>query len=216
MIDRLAERAQRALAEAREKVKRTQSALAAHAGDFGELQILIRNNLAATLRQLALTVLPALAGSLPMLFVLPWLSNRFDYVAPAPGEEVRICATPASAVAKIQSGAHQFATIGSDGCASVPSSSETVSLIDAAAVNLYTLPQSIQTPVVARFSLFNALVGNPAGYLPDTSPLEAVEISLRKFDVIDVGPDWMRRWEFPYFEVLIGISIFLKLRWRIL
>lgn len=59
---------QTALTELRQKVQASQRALALHGGDFTELRGLIHNNFLLSLRQLGLSLRPALLASLPLLF----------------------------------------------------------------------------------------------------------------------------------------------------
>jgi hypothetical protein len=204
------------LATVRENVARTQRALSAHDGEFSQLAPLIRENLAATLRQLALTIRPAVLASLPLLFVLPWMSNRFDYRSPVPGDIVRICARPATAAARIRSLSPDSTVDLIDGCADARWSVSAPSLVDTHGMDLFAFPPEMQSIIVHKFAWSNWIIGNPAGYLSAASPIESIDVALNDQKLVPVGPHWLRGWETPYFVVLAVVSVFIRSRWRLL
>src|SRR5581483_3116222 len=190
-------------------------ALALHEGGFGELHALIRRNLALSIRQLGMTLKPALIASLPLLFVMPWLSNRFGIEAPAPGTHVAACARPAEAAQGLRW--EPAAAAPRDGCWQLawPADDAHLKLEDAQGTLLFAVPAAPRSDIVHKFIFLNWLVGNPDGYLPDSAPLDALTLALPQRALVPLGPAWLRGWEPWYFGILLIVSVALKLRWNV-
>lgn len=201
----------------RDDVARTQRALALHDGDFSELRVLIRHNLRLSVRQLGLTLRPALIASLPLLFVLPWLSNRFAIEPPAAGARVEACIQPPDAAPTVRWPAAADARASAAGCWTVawPAPDSAIDLDTADGSALVALAANTKSSIVHKFTFLNWLIGNPGGYLADAAPIGSVAFGLPARELIGAGPTWMRGWEFWYFTILLIGSIGLKLRWRL-
>jgi hypothetical protein len=201
----------------RTQIVQSQRALALHEGAFGELRVLIARNLSLSLRQLGLTLRPALIASLPLLIILPWISNRFDYVHPMPGAETAICIQPATTAAGLHWIGPQVAAPGDPGCWRLawPAAAATATLVDANGAVLFTLQSDIQSTFVHKFIWLNWLIGNPGGYLPGDSPIERIAIDLEHRELLDFGPAWLRDWETWFFATALVASLALKFRWQL-
>ncbi|QBB70967.1 hypothetical protein ELE36_11750 [Pseudolysobacter antarcticus] len=208
---------QAALTDLRQKVQASQRALALHAGDFTELRGLIRNNFLLSLRQLGLSLRPALLASLPLLFLMPWLSNRFAFEPPPTGASINVCAEPISAIPLLRWQPADTAIIIDSGCWQVnsPRTAASSELVDNTGRSLLSIPDAHTSGIKHKHIWLNYLIGNPAGYLPDDAPVQALHITLPPRELIHLGPSWMRGWEFSYFLIVFGASIWLKLRWRL-
>ena len=197
----------------REEIAQTQRALATHQGSFADLNVLIRRNLRSSLRQLGLTLLPALIASMPLLFVLPWLSNRFGLEPPLANAPVTVCVQPAAAAGALRPATSLAPPV--DGCWTIawPAGNTGIAFVDARGAATYALPAAPRSDIVHKFTFYNWLIGNPDGYLPEAMPADAIHTALNARALIAIGPGWMRGWEFPFFLVLIGVSLVFKLRW---
>jgi hypothetical protein len=201
----------------RAEIAAAQRALAQHDGGFAELGVLIRRSFSASMRQLGLTLLPALFGSLPILVVLPWLSNRFDFESPAAGAPVEICAWPTVAATELRwIPATAAAAVGS-GCWNIswPNPGESIALATTHAGVLHVFGPRPQSTTIGKHGMFDWLVANPDGYLPQDSPAARLSIDLRALEVSPIGPAWLRGWTFWYFAALVLVSLALKWRWRL-
>ena len=87
---------QTALADVKEKIAATRNDLQGFDGEFSELWPILKRNLALAGKHLGLTFVPAMIASLPVLFILAWMSNAFDARMPAPGAVVPVTLTPAA------------------------------------------------------------------------------------------------------------------------
>lgn len=204
------------LAEVRAAVVATQRQLAKYEGDFAGLRGLIARSTGLALRQVGLTFWPALVASVPLLFVLPWLSNRYAEAVPAAAKSIRACVSPVAAMASLDWQPSASATRGDEGCVTLrwPAAGETVVLRDAAHAWL-ELPLPAPTPVVHKRVVLNALFGNPGGYLDDEAPFDAVQFAFKPRELVTFGPAWMRGWMFVFFVPLLVVSLVIKWRWRI-
>ena len=205
---------QQRLAALRAELAAVQATVIRHDGDFGEMQGLIWRQLSLSLRQLGLTLAPALVGALPLLFSVPWISNRFEWIAPVAGVSTRICATPADAAKSL----HWTPPVAVDGeCWNVawPQPASPAVLSDAGRRELLALPSPVPAAIVHKFNLLNWLVANPAGYLPDDAAVDAIHIDMPLQTWLPWGPGWARGWELPFFFAAFAVSIVLKWRWKL-
>lgn len=194
--------------EVRAEIARTQAALATHDGAFGELNQLILKNLKLTLRQLGMTLRPALIATLPLPFFLAWLSNAFA-LAPPTGP-VHICAEPPQAAATLHWEPGNPAA--EAGCWNV---ALPAAVGDAARMPLLQLPARPQSEFVHKFIALNRLVGNPNGYLPDDVHVERLTLALAPRELLPFGPATLRGWEPLFFLTLLVLSLWLRWRWRV-
>jgi hypothetical protein len=193
--------------------------LAGFDGPFAELWPLLRRNFALAGRQLWLTLVPAVIASLPVLFILVWVSNAFDARMPEPGDQIEVT-TIASAGRELPPLAWQGdgkATTISGGVWQVswPEKDGSVRLVEADGTVLLTLPTLEPVSVVHQRRWWNALVGNPAGYLPSPGDVDMVELDLPQPEFLPLGPDWLRGWMSFFFAIVIVVSLLLKFLWRL-
>lgn len=192
--------------------------LAGYDGGFAGLRNLIGRLLALNLEHLAKTFAPALASSLPLLFVLPWLSDTFEHAPPSPGSTVTVTAVPiASVAAQYEWVPPQPAISGARSAWLItwPSAERSLLLRAVGDRVLLRLPLAKPVAIVQVRSSWNWLVGNPAGYLPQDGPIETVAFDLPPLEIVHFGPSWARGW-LPYFLCCaIACSLLLKRLWRI-
>jgi len=210
------------MAALKPKIKAVQKKLSNYDGDFGGLVPLIRENFSLAGRQLMLALGPALLAGVPVLFVLVWISNAYGVAVPSAGStvEVRVSAVANAEPASWRWAGAQAESIPVDEADHAwrlawPAAEETATLIAAGGEEILELPPAKPASVVHQRQWWNALIGNPAGYLDPASPAEAVYLDLPKKQMLPFGPAWMRGWEFLYFVLLIIGSLGLKLLWRI-
>jgi hypothetical protein len=70
-------------------------------------------------------------------------------------------------------------------------------------------------PVIHKWQWWNALIGNPVGYLPNNASVDWIKVALPDKEYLGFGPHWLRGWEMPFFISLIVVSIAVKIWWRI-
>jgi hypothetical protein len=169
-------------------------------------------------RHLRLSFVPALLAGLPLLLVLPWLSNQFSLSWPDTGSTVQIRAEglPANAVIpRWTDPTAQWEPATQTWTLTWPASSASVAL-RWKQESLYELPgEHPATTVHRRLPLFNTLIGNPAGYLPDDAPLAALHLEMPQRELHVFGPGWMRGWLFCYLVTVFATALLLRWRWKL-
>lgn len=167
-------------------------------GEFADAGPLIRDQFATAFKHIGLVVPGTLIAVLPLLCFLVWADNHFDYNLPAHDATPAVATVPASA---------SGASVHWDASHNPP----TVSVATTGhATQAY--PMTAPVPIITKYSAWNWLVGNPLGYLPDDSPIDAVRIDLPEREFIHVGPSWMRGWLAVFIPVMFIVSL-LMFKW---
>ena len=185
-------------------------------GQLSEMWGLVGRNLRLALRQLWVTFVPAVIASLPVIFLLVWVSNSFGASMPQPGEPVGVEAFAAPGEALPDLRWQGDARDGGEGKWTVvwPAAGATAALLDAEGQALLTLPPRAPVGTMHQRRWWNVLLGNPAGYLPP-GPVDAVEMDLPQQEYLPFGPHWLRGWIPLFFAVVIAVSLLLKIFWRL-
>lgn len=221
---------QEKMAALKPRIKAVQKKLANYDGEFSGLFPLIRENFSLAGRQLGLALGPALLAGVPVLFVLVWISNAYGATMPPAGAQVEVRAIVGASVAASAAGDADPGSWQWHGTRAEPTTTDqtghswrvawpapgrAAELITERGEDVIEIPTTHPAPVVHKRQWWNALIGNPAGYLEPANPAEAVYLDLPKKQMLPFGPSWMRGWEFLYFVLLIIGSLGLKLIWRI-
>ena len=77
------------------------------------------------------------------------------------------------------------------------------------------VPVVSPAPVIEKWRWWNALIGNPAGYLADGLPIDRIEIGLPRRQILSFGPAWMRGWEITFFGSLMLFALSFKMLRRV-
>ncbi|MCO6441933.1 MAG: hypothetical protein J5I81_12835 [Nitrococcus mobilis] len=194
----------------RTKIKLTElrQRLEAHDGDFADATPLIGNLLRTALQQVGLVAWPALLSSLPLLTLVCWLSTAYGYTYPAPGSTPTIQTMPPHPYAKWIEGVRDDA---------VPEYRPPphILIADRNQTIVADISWRAPVPIVHKWQWWNALVGNPIGYLPSDAPVDRIEVALPGKKYLGFGPQWLRGWETPFFFALLVVSIVTKIGWQI-
>ncbi|MGK7294989.1 MAG: hypothetical protein ACNS61_04055 [Candidatus Wenzhouxiangella sp. M2_3B_020] len=214
---------QEKLAALRPQVKAVQKKLSNYDGEFSGLKPLIMENFRLSGRHILLALGPALLAGIPVLFVLVWVSNAYGVKFPEAGTPVQVRAIAAGDMAATDwrwDGAPTRRLEGLEAPGTTwsvpwPESGDPIALHAADGTTVVELPPERPTPVLHQRQWWNALIGNPGGYLGPGNPAAAIHLDLPKKEMLPFGPTWMRGWEFLYFVLLVVGSLALKFIWRI-
>lgn len=198
MLVYLAVSPQQAIARGKREQLSARRRLEAFDGELAEAWPLMRHLLGTSLRQVGRVLLPALLASLPLLCLVAWMSNRYSVHLPADGTPPALEVAPARWQARWEP-AGEGATI------ALMDGERVVTRVDMAA------PASLIEPR----HWWNALIGNPAGYLAADGGPQRIDIVLPRTEVLAAGPDWLRGWEASFFCALLLSSLALKTTLRI-
>ena len=182
---------QRRIAEAKAAALAARRRLNAHDGDLEGAFPLMRQSMAAALRHVALVFPGAVVASLPVLALLVWLDGAYGYRFPEDRQAPTVAVEP-------QSYSGEWRPSGTGG---------EIELKDGAGTEVARLTVAQPVPRIEKRQWWNVLVGNPAGYLPDSGPIEGVTIGLPERQYLPVGPDWLRSWVTVALSVLVVASL---------
>ncbi len=202
------------LAQVKKQAARALKTLAGYDGDFEGLWPLLKNSIGLSLKQIGLALGPTIAASLPVLFILVWMSNTYDGAQPQPGEQIQFSVAPDTQAIWLTL-AQSSTKVAALRQISWPGLGEKIQLYDARGVALATLPLPSAVPVLHKRFWWNAIIGNSSGYLPAESDVEQIKFALPVKTYLDFGPNWLGSWEVVFFAVLIFSSLAIKFIFRI-
>jgi hypothetical protein len=181
---------QRRIAAAKAAALDARRRLNAHDGDLESALPLMRQSMKAALRHVGLVFPAALIASVPVLALLVWLDVAYGYQLPQGAQTPTVSVEPASYNGQWQ-----------------PNGSIDVRDQSGAEVARLTLAEPITR--IEKRQWWNAIVGNPAGYLPEQGPIDSVTIALPERQYLPVGPDWLRSWLTVALTVLVIASLLI-------
>jgi hypothetical protein len=185
-------------------------------GAFSEMWSLVGRNLALALRQVWVTFVPAIIASVPVIFLLVWVSTAFDARFPAPGDQLAVAAHPSAgqALPPLHWRGGAAVADGAGWTVTWPADGASLELVEDDTV-LLALPPPAPVGVVHQRRWWNALFGNPAGYLPSPGPVDSISMQLPTREYLPFGPAWLRGWIPFFFGVVVIVSLLLKFLWRL-
>ena len=181
---------QRRIAEAKAAALSARRRLNAHDGDLESALPLMRQSMKAALRHVGLVFPAALVASVPVLALLVWLDAAYGYQLPQDRQAPAVSVEPGT-----YSGQWQ------------PNGSIEVRDQSGAEVARLTLAQPITQ--IGKRQWWNAIIGNPAGYLPEQGPIDSVTIALPERQYLPIGPDWLRSWLTVALTALVIASLLI-------
>lgn len=224
---------QKKIAGAKTEGLEARRALDGYDGEFKGAMTLIRNMLRLAFKQIGLVVGPAVIASLPLLFLIVWMSTAYGSKFPAPHTDVEIHTFPeqleaqwlgAGEVEERRASRLQTKVRAEHGLRrpgeieeGPTTQAQTPRIIFPE--NQYGVMRSIPLPVpvttIHKHQWWNVLFGNPAGYLPDEARIDRIKIDLPAQEFLPFGPSWLRSWEVVFFTALILGSVAIKVAFRI-
>jgi hypothetical protein len=202
---------QKRIEEIKQAAEQAQIAMRGYDGDFEGLLPLARRSLGLAMLHLALALGPAIAASLPALFLIAYLDQAYGYSTPRPGAVVGVRITPHRAPVAWNP---VSAANGGDGFFMVrwPVAAAPVTVSSASGVRLASFPLRQPIPELRKFTAWNWLYGNPAGYIPASTNVDSITLDVAPTSYLPAGPEWLRGWETVFFLSAAFASILIKIR----
>jgi len=204
---------QEAIAELKSQQKVQQEAISQFDGEFNELMPLIRRTFSLGFKQLGLSIGPALLATIPILFIVAWVATAFVYEAPRPGDVIEVTAEPSGE--NLSWSRNAGAAVAENGWqVTWPAGGETIELLldDSPALELSS--EELHG-IIHKRKWWNWLIANPAGYIPDDSQTDSVQVGLPTRQFLSFGPGWMQGSLFVFFSAFLLASIAFKFLMRI-
>lgn len=185
---------QKHIAEIKLALERSRRQVAEFDGEMEEAWPHIRRMLSLAMHRVAITFPATIVASLPLLLVIVWLDNRYGDAYPPPGVPVSVQVA----------GGFEGRWVNGDG------GPPRAAVVDRGGAPVAEVPVAEPVSIIHKRRWWNALIGNPAGYLPDNLPFDRIDIALPRRQVLSVGPAWLRGWEPTFFVALILFSLGFK------
>jgi hypothetical protein len=177
-----------ALKDAQEKVSRFD-------GEFADGWPLVKQMLKLALTRVGLILPATLVASLPLLALILWLGIAYGSFYPTPGSAVAVDAGSYSG--------RWVAADGADPSPHVEIAAPTGEVVSRAEVKA-------PVPVIAKRRWWNALYGNPAGYLPEDAPVDHVSIDLPRQVLLPFSSPWLNGWETVFLPSIFILALGYK------
>ena len=206
---------QRKIATLRKQAAGARQQLADFDGEFEQLMPIVQRSLLLSLRQIGWIFFPALLASLPLVACLIWLESAYSFQAPSAGQRVAVTVLPMGATIGAEPGS--ALEQGPGGVFVIwPAAGGMVTLFDDRRTALMTLDAgSPGADVIEPRRWWNAIIGNPLGYLPAGSSVARLEFGFPGLPVLGQRATWYSGWAAPFFTTLIVLSLLIKVVFRI-
>ena len=191
---------QKKIDRVRYEARAAQRELASYDGEFEGASPLIRRMLSLSLKRVLIVIPATLIAALPIVVLLAWLSNSYGHRFPAAGEAVSVDVPPPLEGRWVAGGR------------TTPSRVQALEP-DGRLVLDFSVSEPV--PVLHKRVWWNWLIGNPAGYLPDDVPFDAMTLHVPRNEVLSIGPSWLRGWEAIFLPVLFITALAYKSARRI-
>jgi hypothetical protein len=175
------------IAAAKVRLREAQQRLADYDGEFADAWPLMGNMLRLALRRIGLVFPAAMVSSLALLSLIAWLDSRFSLRFPDPGQTV-----------EVHTSAPGFQAQWLEGII-VPH----VVVTDDRGSTVADVPVTAPVDRIHKRRWWNALLGNPAGYLPMDAAVDRIDIAVPAQELLEIGPPWLRGWEVIFFASLL-------------
>ncbi len=208
---------QETLKKLKVRVRQDRRAMANFDGEADEMLPVLAASLGSSLKHLGLTFGAALLAGLPVLMLISPIAQRYGPDQPMAGSQVQVTAFGASDTVKQWFAGEQLMGFDSQSQVSTitwPATDQSLTL-NADGNPIVSVPLPPGSAVIHKKLWWNALFANPAGYLADNAPVEALQFDLPPQQFLPLGPGWMRGWIFTFFVALILVSLILRVWWKI-
>ena len=188
---------QRRIARRKEELAAVRRELDAFDGELADAIPLLRGLLGTALAQVVHVGVPGVLASLPLVSLLAWMSTTHGYLYPPSGTVPEIRTEPPMRASWV---ADRDAVAGRPHIVVATENDELIADVRVEA----------PVPVLHKRQWWNALLGNPGGYLPPHAAIERIQIDLPQVECLSFGPGWARGWEAVFFLPLLLASLAIK------
>lgn len=185
---------QRRIIELKLALKRAEHQVAEFDGEFADAWPYLRRMLSLALARVFVVLPATILASLPLLVFLVWMDTTYGDAFPPPGRSVSV-QVPG-----------EFEGRWVDRAGEPPRAQ----VVDGGGAAVADVPLPVPVSTVHKWRWWNAIIGNPAGYLPDTAPIDRISIDLPRQEILPIGPRWLRGWEVTYLAALMAFALAFK------
>jgi len=205
------------ISQLKTKLKAKQNQLNQHDGEFSELKNLAIDTIKLSIKRMVLTFIPALLASIPILFILTYLSNQYELKQPQLNDSIHLNIEWQKDKNQQLVQTQNNTTIKSGAIETInwPAINNPIYLQNSTGnVTIMSFPFNISN-IIHKKQWWNTLIGNPAGYLTDDSDINSISFDFKPQQIIGFGPPWVRSWLFIYFFMTFSFSIIFLVVFKI-
>lgn len=191
---------QKRIGRIKREAKAAQQELSSYDGEMEGAWPLMKSMLGLSLKRVGIVIPATLLAAYPVVALLVWMSSAYGHVYPTRGERVDV------EVAAPLEGRWLDSDAGNPPHVQARRPDGTVVL---------DVPLAAPVPILHKRRWWNRLMRNPAGYLPNDAPVDAMRIDLPRRELHGIGPSWMRGWEAIFLPVLFVAALTYKIVRRI-
>ncbi|WP_265516665.1 hypothetical protein [Nitratireductor luteus] len=182
------------IAATKQAYEETQRGISNFNGEFRDVCPQMLRMMSLALRRIVLVFPATIAASLPLLVVIVWLDSQYGTTYPPPNEPVMVSVP----------GDFEGRWVGSN------DGTPHTQVTGPGGGPVADIAIAKPVPVIHKRLWWNALIGNPAGYLDDSLPFDRIDIALPRQQVLPFGPLWLRGWEVIFFGSMIVFALTFK------
>jgi hypothetical protein len=186
---------QKQIGQIKQQVKEAQQQLSVYDGEIDGAWPLIKSMLGLSLKRVGVVIPATLLAAYPAISVLAFVSSAYGHAFPRTGESADVDVAP------------PFHARWIEASNDLPLS---VQIRQPKGELLLQAPLAVPVPVLHKRVWWNALIANPAGYLPDDFPIDEIRINLPTQELHSYGPVWMRGWEAIFLPILFIAALAYK------
>lgn len=176
------------------KADKARQQLANFDGKVEDAWPLIKSMLASSLRRVGIVLPATLLAAYPIVVLFIWLSNQYDHRFPTATESVQVDVAP-PLEAKWIAADNQLPRI---------------QVSHPRGAIIMEVPVAAPIPELHKPAWWNILIANPAGYLPESAPIDEIHLHLPAQKFITWGPALLQGWEVIFVPVLFSVSLVYK------
>ena len=190
---------------AKTQLRASQKALNSHDGEFSELKSLATKTIALSLKRLGLTIIPTLAASTILVFMLVFLSSQYDLKVPEAGSRINYTITWEEGI-KNQTIQWSDKLANTQTTVTWPEENTTIEMFDNQGLKLLSIP-TVPVSIIHKKQWWNVLLANPAGYIPDHSDVAYVTFEFTSKEMGPIFGAYFDTWHWPFIILLSLFSI---------
>jgi hypothetical protein len=173
--------------------KAAQKELSSYDGEMEGAWPLMKTMLSLSLKRVGIVIPATLLAAYPVIALLVWMSGAYGHLLPTAPVAV-------GAPAPLEGGW----VAGDDGKPPLVQAKQADGRV------VLELPLVAAVPIIHKRRWWNRLIANPAGYVPDDAPVDALTIDLPRRELHGIGPSWMRGWEAIFIPILFVVALIYK------
>lgn len=177
--------------------------------DESEFFSLTMKNLKYSFKLVVFSFIPAFLSTIPVIIIMLCVQTYHSYALPEGNGRILVTTTPEVESIKVEP-AKIVKTTSKNNIKIVPSKETiTITIKDEPVFegNVFDPPVSI----IEKYQWWNILIGNPAGYISNSAPIEAITFHFKRKKLFNSPTNWVNGWELTFFLSVFVSTLLAKI-----